>query len=178
MCRYDVTVTDEAAQGQEDLTAKQLAATEAFVFSSNMKQVQNGLARKSIAALRALCGFAPLSVPNETVQRIVLALLTPFPYHLTLRNNTSALLRTLTSNVHNPVVMWDEGMRSQLRAALDRPLDGPELTDSEIQSLCDMQYAEVKAELVIDNIFIRRYNEVRVLCQYRCLHIVTHVSLE
>lgn len=96
------------------------------------------------------------------VQGAVRALLTPYLYRrLAETTDHVELLTVLTSERSSPLVVWTPAMRTQLRGLLVAHSDAQPVTADAIEALTAFRYAEVEHELVVEEVYVRLFVEVR-----------------
>lgn len=96
------------------------------------------------------------------VQGAVRALLTPYLYRrLADAMEHVELLTVLTSERTSPLVVWTPAMRTQLRGMLSAHSDAQPVTADAIEALAAFRYTEVEHELVVEEVYVRLFVEVR-----------------
>ena len=94
------------------------------------------------------------------------ALLTPYPFKLLQSRDTLPdLLAILTATAATPLVLWTAGMRAQLQGALEPQLEGSDTEGSGavLAALEGWAYDDLRDELVVEDVYVRLYCEVRQL---------------
>ena len=130
--------------------------------SNNKQQVANTLAKTALFACGRLAGYltgSDASPANTAVQEALAAMLTPYLAGRLGRWTAEEFLKVLTNNTESPVLIWDNGSRTQLLEFLTEQ-QRTHIRSGESDRTYGATYVHrVHAkELVIGGIFARVYN--------------------
>ena len=115
-------------------------------------------------ALAALIGSAHGSAPNAANASLLHAVLTN---HLFMKLGSPDAFTALAreQEVLMPVFLWTEDMRKQLGTTIEGEMAklhksaGPRRKWAGVKALAEIKYRAVEAELVVDNVYVRLFNE-------------------
>lgn len=96
------------------------------------------------------------------VQGAVRALLTPYLYRrLADAADHVELLSVITAERSSPLVVWTPAMRTQLRGLLTAHREAQPVSAEALADLAAFRYTEVEHELVVEEVYVRLFVEVR-----------------
>jgi DnaJ family protein C protein 13 len=178
---------DQTEDERREVIAKESISTED---SKNAQKDANRSAMLGARAVSRVGGFLfePLHTPkNAIVQQTMEQILTPSVSPMLRRKNPGDLLKLLNENCETPLVIWNGGMRKELRAFAEKQLkilhDGSATFDPyagctyEFESLCGE--LKVGKPGVYVRIFIEQGNKFKIEEPDRfCTDILKYMSEE
>ncbi|XP_033101582.1 dnaJ homolog subfamily C member 13-like isoform X2 [Anneissia japonica] len=128
---------------------------------TNLQEVANDLARRSLVSLGRLAGFTSgeeKTPENIPIQKCLNCLLTPYLARQLGTENPNEVLKVLNSNTENPYLIWDNSTRAELMEYSHRQQTSKhDVTNEEMGA--DFVFSAHSKELVIGEIFVRVFNE-------------------
>lgn len=132
--------------------------------AANQQEMANRLACQSVHALARLAGClsgAEASPANPAGTAALNAMLTPRGVYLLSQQRSAELLKLLNVNTENPHVVWNDSMRTELKAFLREQQASHVRSGASDPSLgADFRFTALADELYIGNVYVRVYNQM------------------
>ncbi|MBN3289374.1 DJC13 protein, partial [Polypterus senegalus] len=145
---YDYTLEESGVQKSEE---------------TNQQEVSNSLAKLSLTASSRLGGYVSEdggAPENPTVQKSLVAMLTPYVSRKLATTAPAEVLKLLNSNSENPYLIWNNGTRAELLEFLESQQESMIKRGECDQSFgAQFVFSEHAKELIVGEIFVRVYNE-------------------
>jgi len=131
---YDYTLEEAGVKAEED---------------SNEQVLKNNFAKKSVAALRSLCGDGDKLPVNDVIRASLDSLLLPYGGKMIREKEPEVVLKTLNSNCCNPYLIWNNKTRAELLEFCDEQLALLRSGENDMTYGCGFEYSAHKGELVV-----------------------------